>query len=655
MTRRLLWCGLALFAAGTLFAEVKLPGIFSDHAVLARRAKVPVWGTAAPGEKVAVKLGEASGTATADAQGKWRVDLDLSKSPAGPFELKVNDKTIRDVAVGEVWLCSGQSNMSFGLRSAFGFAEEKARPVDPMFRCFTLRKSSPTPLDDCKAQWVIAGPETVGTFTAVGYFFGRKLRDELKTPVGLLHISWGGSPVQTWLSPEMAATLPAVLEQQANQQKAFDSFEERSEKFDTALTAWSEKYDRLDAPAPHALPSADAKWRPGKLGQVYGKSGAVWIRRSFELSAEAAAKPIMISIGRPATGLEIFVNGKLVNTLKQKNAGRGSFFTRVSPKLLKTGTNELMIRLFSAWDRITLTPQLSVAGKSCGALPWEVCIERSMPLPTAAMLKELPRHPGRRPNSNFFLSRLYNGGIAPQVPAALSGVIWYQGESNAGNPSLYAETFPALIRDWREKFENPELPFYFCQLANYLAKRNDPNEVGWAGLRAAQTKTLALPHTGQAVLIDVGEANDIHPLDKKTVGDRLAALALAKTYGKAVPCEGPRCKEVKIEGNAVRVTFDAVGGGLVARSLPETYPLANAKKESAPLVRNVPGSELEGFALCGKDGKWVWAEAKIDGDSVVVTSAKVPEPKRVRYAWGNNPTCNLYNKEGFPAVPFQSR
>ena len=656
MMCRLLGCFLALFAAGSLFAEVKLPAIFSDHAVLARRAKVPVWGTADPGEKVSVTLGEASASTTADAQGKWRVALDLSKSPAGPFELKVNDKTIRDVVVGEVWLRSGQSNMAFQLKDAFGCQEERKRPADPMFRCFTVRASSPTPMSDCKGRWVIAAPSTVGNFTAVGYFFGRKLRRELKAPVGLLHISWGGSPLQTWLSPEAGAAIPELVKSAKAQQRAFDSFDERRAVFCKALAAWCEKYDRADTPAPHALPPADAKWRTIKLGRLPGKPGAVWVRRNFKLTEAQAKKGIALWIARVLVPMELYVNGKFVANYPQEQIdGMRAFASQVKPEFLHAGENTVMLRLFCSYESPSIYRSVRIAGLGVGAEPWGFYREKEFSVPTAAMRGELPRHPGERPRDFFFHSRLYNGGIAPQVPAALSGVIWYQGESNAGNPALYAKIFPALIRDWRKQFENPDMPFYYCQLANYRAKKNDPNEVGWAAIREAQTATLSLPHTGQAVLIDLGEAGDIHPLDKKSVGDRLAALALARTYGKAVPCEGPRCKSVKVEGEAIRVTFDAVGGGLVAKPLPETYPIANARKTSAPLVRNSPASELEGFALCGADGKWFWADAKIDGDSVVVTSAKVPVPKRVRYAWGNNPTCNLYNKEGFPAVPFQSR
>lgn len=652
MIRSILLCGLALFAAGTLFAEVKLPAIFSDHAVLARRAKVPVWGTAAPGEAVSVKIGEVSGTTTADAQGNWRVDLDLSKSPAGPFDLEVNNKKIRDVAIGEVWLCGGQSNMAFRLLNAFGHAEEKARPADPMLRCFTANHSSPTPLRDCKGAWVAAAPETIGGFSAVAYFFARKLREELDVPVGLLSISCGGSPLETWLPPEAAATIPDAVATQEKCQKGFDTYDERKAKFCAALAEWCEKYQRQDSPMPHPLPPADAQWHAVKSKRISNTPGVAWVRQRVTLVGD---EPLLIYTSRPKHAMEFFVNGSSVGALAQGDAfDNGRIVIKVPQKFLKQGVNDVAIRIFSPFAQLSFEGSTRIGNATLRETKWDSYIERTMPLPTDEMLKELPPL-GRKPNDVFFLSRLYNGGIAPQVPTALSGVIWYQGEANTDNPALYAKMFPVLIRGWREKFENPELPFYYCQLANYKAKKNHPDEVGWAALREVQTATLAVPHTGQAVLIDVGEADDIHPLDKKTVGDRLAALALAKTYGKSVPCEGPRCKSVKIEGNAIRVTFDAVGGGLVAKPLPATYPLVNARKKNAPLVRNSPDSELEGFALCGEDGKWVWAEAKIDGDTVVVTSAKVPAPKHVRYAWGNNPTCNLYNKEGFPAVPFQSR
>ena len=244
--------------------------------------------------------------------------------------------------------------------------------------------------------------------------------------------------------------------------------------------------------------------------------------------------------------------------------------------------------------------------------------------------------------------------INPLVPYAISGAIWYQGESNAGRAWQHRTAFPLLITDWRSHWKQGDFPFYFCQLANYLPKKDLPGDSAWAELRDAQSQTLSLPETGQAVLIDIGEEKDIHPRNKKDVGERLALIALANDYGKEIPFSGPVFKSARIAGGKILLTFTSTAGRLVAKTLPATSDLRTVAHETAPLVRNSPGSELEGFALCGEDRKWVWADAKIDGDSVVVWSDQVPAPIAVRYAWSDNPTANLYNAAGLPASPFRT-
>jgi sialate O-acetylesterase len=250
--------------------------------------------------------------------------------------------------------------------------------------------------------------------------------------------------------------------------------------------------------------------------------------------------------------------------------------------------------------------------------------------------------------------RLFNGMVHPILPYAIRGVLWYQGESNTGNASLYRTSFPLLIKDWRQQWQQGDFPFYFCQLANYRAKTDQPGESVWAELREAQAKTLSVPNTGMAVLIDTGESEDIHPQSKQIAGERLAKIALAKTYGREVVPSGPSYASMKIEGSAIRLIFDHLGGGLVAKEVPATYDVMRKAGKTAPLVRNSPHSQLEGFAICGADKRWVWAEAKIDGDTVLVSSKQVPSPIAVRYGWADNPTCNLYNAADLPASPFRT-
>ena len=486
MKKFVLWM-LALAALG-VNAAVKLPGIFSDHAVLAKKAKVPVFGKADPGEKVVVEFNKQTRETVAGQNGKWRVDLNLADSPEGPFELKVNNIVVKDVIVGEVWLCSGQSNMQFGLVSSAGRKEACAKPAGSRLRTFNVkRNSSKVPLEDMQGAWIYASAKGSLSFTGVGYFFGRKLLEEINRPIGLINASWGGTDLSAWVSWEALANVPTALE--------------RSKKKDAAN-----------------LPSRE----------------------------------------------------------------------KVKP------------------------------------------------------------------------TRLYNAMICPVIPYGLNGVIWYQGERNSRHAFDYAALTRELVALWRKNFEFPEMPFYWCNLAAYRPKDSDPNAVSnWALLREQQTMALDVPFTGQAILTDAGESHNIHPRDKKTPGERLAAIALANVYGKKVPFAGPSATKFVRKGSKIVISFKDIEGGLVS-VVPAEYSYdtrgKNGRPKSAKIVRNSPNTQVEGFAVCGKDGKYFWAdEAVIDGDTVIVSSTKVADPVGVRYAWAQNPTASLYNKAGFPAVPFQKK
>ena len=478
---------LLLLSAGIASsAAVKMPGIFSDHAVLAKKAKVPVFGKADPGEKVVVSFNGQTKETTACKNGKWRVDLNLADSPEGPFELKVNDLVIKDVIVGEVWICSGQSNMAYGLLASHGYKEAVAKPVGSRLRTFRVKQtSSKVPQEDIIGRWHIASKGGVRSFGGVGYFFGKKLLTELNSPVGLIQSAWGGTDITAWIDWDAIAQNKSALA--------------RSKKKDAA---------------------------------------------------------------------------------------------------------------------------------------------------------NLPKRENVKP------TRLYNAMIFPMAPYAVSGTIWYQGERNARNAHEYADLTRAMVSLWRKIFEHPEMPFYWCSLAAYNDKTSDPNALStWANLREQQTIALDIPFTGQAILTDAGESRNIHPRDKKTPGERLAAIAIANVYGKKVPFAGPAMTGAVRKGNKVVVSFKDVEGGLVAAALPAEFDVdsrATAKVKTAKIVRNSPDTQLEGFAVSGKDGKFYWADsAVIEGDTVVVSSAKVAEPVAIRFAWAQNPTANLYNKAGFPAVPFQ--
>lgn len=350
---------------------------------------------------------------------------------------------------------------------------------------------------------------------------------------------------------------------------------------------------------------------------------------------------------------EVYWNGELIGSLTPDTFPGAPHARRydIPARLVKDGANVLAIRVFSPATPGGLTSRVFKVGTLTLMGEWLTRVEYAFddPIPTAPPVP--PPAPRREAG---VASSLFNGMIHPILPLTIKGVVWYQGEGNASRAWQYRSTFQRLIQDWREKWDNENLPFYFCQLANYGKKDAEPGDGNWAELRDAQSLALKLPETGQAVLIDLGEGEAIHPVRKKEVGERLAQIALAETYGKAVPFSGPVLKSFTVEANKIRLRFDHTDGGLVARPLPENHDLFIMDGRKAPLIRNAPGGELEGFAICGKEGKWFWAQAEIDGNDVLIWSDQVPGPVAVRYAWADNPTANLYNGAGLPASPFRT-
>jgi len=482
-----------------LHADVRPAPLFGDDMVLQRDLPVPVWGSAEPGEKVTVTFGAQSVSTLADASGQWRVSLAPLAASREPAELVIAGKStvlIRNVVVGDVWLCSGQSNMELPVRRTKDAKQEIASADFPLIRQFAVKHTvGPSPAATVEAQWAVCQPATVAEFSAVAFYFGRQLHRQLGVPIGLLHASWGGTPIESWMSRAALKSDPA---------------------FAPVFTRWA---DSLAAsPGKQAAyEAALEKWK--KDGEAARAAGKKFNRR-------APARP----------------------------EGEGSRF--------------------------------EPAG-------------------------------------------LYNGMIAPLVPAAIRGVIWYQGENNAPRYAEYARLFGTMIQQWRYDFKQPALPFYFVQLAN-LQRKTDPTDREWAFQREAQAKVLALPHTGMAVTIDIGDPNNIHPTNKQDVGRRLALVALADTYGRTEECSGPRLAGMKRDKAALRLTFTHAAG------LRSADP------------------DLPGFELAGPDHGFYPATARIEGESIVVRSDRVPEPVAVRYAWHNAPPAPLYNGADLPAAPFRS-
>jgi len=671
-----------LLSSGTLMANITLPAIFSDYMVLEARDNVPLWGNAGPGEEVTVSMDGQTVKATAAADGKWKVLLNLKGSKPGPFEMTVSGKNtlkISDVVVGEVWLASGQSNMWWKLTAApcstVGGAEEVAHSANPMLRTFEVKMAfTEYPQDDCQGSWVIAGPETTGNFSAVGYYFAKKLQNELKVPVGFINASVGGTEIEPWTSQQAPDTDKEFLAVKQLIWKTVAEFPAKKQQFVIDFPAWLKAHNREDKPTadPQVFVApgvSTTDWTTVHLpGPVTAPglpaNGAIWLRREITFTEEqlaphrAANETLSIFLG-PMMGFEsVYWNGRLISQLTFDSCeGEGSTHSFLLPiKLFKNGTNTLAIRIFSPVAPFNFPTAPYIYAMTPLEGPWLAKAEYALPPLDAAILASVPPLPIALPNPPATPGFLFNGMINPLIPYAISGFIWYQGESNLPRAYQYRYAFPLLIEDWRRHWGDENLPFYFCQLSNYYPKSDKPAESAYnfAELREAQSMTLKLPHTGHAVLIDLGDSENVHFGHKREAGERLAAVALANTYGKKIPFSGPVYSSMKIEDGKIRVQFDHVDGGLVARPLGATYSVNAVNDAVAPLVRNSPKSELEGFAICGEDHKWVWADAKIDGNSVLVWSDQLPKPVAVRYAWADNPICNLYNAAGLPASTFRT-
>lgn len=492
---------LCLLAAAALaVADVELPAVIGDNMVLQRHQRVPIWGTADPGEKVTVTFAGQQVTTTAKPDGRWMLRL-TALAAGGPYEMTVagkNTTALQNVLVGEVWACSGQSNMAFSVRASNNAEEEIAAANYPQIRLLTVpRVPASEPVSDIEAEWVVCSPETVPNFSAVGYFFGRDIHKELGVPVGLINTSWGGTPAESWTTRPTLKEDPDFVPIIDRWNQARENYPEQKKKHEEALAKWKEDVEKAKA-----------------------------------------------------------------------------------------------------------------EGKQPPRQPYPPLFERKQYEP----------------------SSLYNGMIAPLIPYAIRGAIWYQGESNAGRAHQYRKLFSAMIRDWRLQWGQGAFPFLFVQLANFRAREPEPGDSAWAELREAQSMALKLPRAGQAVIIDIGDADDIHPKNKQDVGRRLALNALAIAYGRDIVYSGPTYSFMEKEDGRIRLHFDHVGGGLTAKG----------------------GGPLKGFAIAGPDRKFAWADAVIDGDTVVAGSDQVPQPVAVRYGWANNPECNLYNREGLPASPFRT-
>jgi sialate O-acetylesterase len=648
-------------------AELKPASLFTDHMILQREQPVPVWGREDPGEEVIVQFAGQKKTAKADADGKWMVKLDPMPASAEPRELtvssanpksKIQNFKFTDVLVGDIWLCSGQSNMGMGVGDSANAAQEIASANYPEIRYFSVAQNPAlAPADAVKGEWRQCSPETAAKFSGAAYFFGRELYKELKIPIGLLHSSVGGTPAEAWTRMEALKSLPALAERAKKEIAQIQSQEEDNKRFPAARAAWEEKYGVKPPPVSESArgwadPELDVSdWKtvtlPSQWGNLGEKSGGVfWLRKEVDLPESAAGKPFSLGLNWVSEQYETaYFNGVEVGRASDKAPDFYMLQRRcnVPGNLVKAGRNVLAVRVVSATERSGLWQwgrHLGFPVADAGTVDnqWLMKAESHFaPLPKEALAS--------RPKPNNVAGRsvsssLYNGMIAPLVPFAIKGAIWYQGESNAGRHAEYRDLLTTMIRDWRAQWGS-EFAFHIQQLVNNSEPPKDANQrTNWSYLREAQVQLAdTVPKCGIAVGIELGEAFSIHPKNKQDVGKRLALVALEKTYGRKIESSGPRYDSMKVEGGAIRVKFTHAAG-LHAKAGP-----------------------LQRFAIAGADKKFVWADAKIDpstssglaGDSVVVSSPQVPQPVAVRYAWANNPDgCNLYNSAGLSASPFRT-
>ncbi|MBN1942700.1 MAG: 9-O-acetylesterase [Phycisphaerae bacterium] len=642
---------VVLLAATWAAAELKLPAILSDDMVLQRDMPIPIWGWADAGQDVTVTFAGQSASATADKDGKWMVRLPAQKASDQPQTMTIQagetSRTLGNILIGEVWLASGQSNMEWPVGASDNALKEIESADHPTLRLFTVAKdASFQPKQDVTGAWVKCTPKTVPGFSAVAYFFGRELLNDLKVPVGLINSSWSGTPIEAWSSQATFAAAGREKELQRIEQLsnlAHRNFPQAMRKYLEDLTQWEKASNCNDYhndgfdlgwADPHNAPD---QWKDAADHLQFQEIGAVWFRRTVDIPSDWVGQELVLELGAIDDYDTTYVNGLEIGRTGKDvlNYWTHPRVYHVPKHCTASGKNVIAVRVFNNH----LAGEFSGSGKlrpaRQGGEPisleggWQYRVERTQNVRKTGKAKPLPPVAFLHPNLPCVL---YNGMIHPLIPYALRGAIWYQGEANAGDAAQYRAMFPAMIQTWRDAWGQKEFAFGFVQLANFMKRELAPSDPGWAQLREAQTMTLSVPNTGMAVAIDIGDENDIHPRNKQDVGKRLALWARAKVYGQDIPYSGPMYKDMKVEGNKIRLSFDHVNGGLVSRD-------------------NKP---LEGFAVAGEDGKFVWAEAKIDGETVLVWSDKVSEPRAVRYAWANNPACNLYNKAGLPACPFRT-
>ena len=615
--RSLVIVGLLMCISQPLNAKIRLPKLISDCLVLQRDVPLKIWGWADVGEKVTIRLDGNYYETEADLNGDWLVTLPPHKA-GGPFLLEVNEIAIRDVLIGDVWLCSGQSNQETPIHRLTEMFPEINVSNNHMIRHYKV------PTQDSKeylqeeiagnAQWHSGVASEVMNWTALAYFYAVEAYEKTGVPQGMLVSSLGGSAIESWIGQEHLKEFPQLL----LDKEALNGFEQaKKDKGEGKWNQWD--WDDSD----WKTMQMPGTWRENGLNV----RGTVWMRKDFEIPESMEGRHAKLSMGTLVHNDAVFVNGVYVGSTGYEYPPRRY---QIPAGVLRKGKNTIAVRLNAPagnGEFIKDKPYKIIGDVAeidlTGSWKYKVGLDMDDVTPYAERLK----------NRNNVGSGLYNGMIYPIRNYQVRGTIWYQGESNAGNTSRYAELVSSLITNWRELWNMPEMPFLLMQLPNFMQKHDKPTDSGWARIREAQLQAFkTIPNTALAVTYDVGEWNDIHPLNKKDMAKRLFLGARKVVYGEKLVYAGPVYKDMKVEGNKIIITFTETGRGLMAK-----------------------GGILKHFAIAGEDRRFVWADAVIRGNKVIVSSKDVKQPVAVRYAWSDNPKdANLCNKEGLLASPFRT-
>jgi sialate O-acetylesterase len=637
---------LFIFSSQLVQSKILLPSVFSDNMVLQQKTNAAIWGKATAGKavKITVSWNKINYGTITDASGNWKIKV-ATPGYGGPYTITISDGellVLNNVLIGDVWICSGQSNMEMPLAGWGKILNNEKEIAEAKFPNIRLLQAdhitSNSPINDAKVangSWQECSPKYIAEFSSTAYFFAREVYEKTKIPIGLIHTSWGGTIAEAWTSAESLKKMTdfsAAVDkiQKSAKNPSTISYEEKVQNWVKTIT---EKDSGYQAGQAKWASAETTNWKNMTLPTLWEDAalknfdGIVWFTKKITLPENWKTNGVKLNLGTIDDNDITFVNGVKVGETVGYNVGRSYV---IPANLLKDGENTITVRVFDSGGGggvygeakdLNLTnnkiEKISLAGdwkykvgldfKNVEAKPYE---------------EDGPNRP----------TVLYNAMIHPYLQFSIKGAIWYQGESNADRAYQYRELFPIMIKDWRQKWGQGDFPFYFVQLANFMQVDNAPVESAWAELREAQQKTLALPNTGMATIIDIGDAKDIHPKNKQEVGRRLALIALAKTYGQKINYSGPVYQSSKVEGKQIRLTLGNTENGL----------------------KSADGTALTGFAIAGADKKFYWAKATIQGNQIVVSSDQVANPVAVRYAWGNNPVANMTSNDGLPASPFRT-